>query len=104
MSSMVDLWKWQKRIGYWCKQTFPDNTPQTIEAHFQEETQELRRALFSCSTEAVGEEIADCIILLLSLADELEINASEHVAKKFSEVVKQKWELDPEKGYHKRVK
>lgn len=112
MSSMVDLWKWQQRIGYWAKQTFPDQTPEMIESHFEEEAHELSKAVLAYvvqganpSTESdVGEEIADCIILLLALADELEINASEHVAKKFAEVIKQKWALDPSKGHHKRVK
>jgi NTP pyrophosphatase (non-canonical NTP hydrolase) len=111
MSSMVDLWKWQKRIGYWCEQVFPEQTPESIEAHFQEEAQELSRAVLALcaygsnpsTLSAVGEEIADCIILLIALAYRLGINASAELAKKMATNFKRKWEYSPKHGYHKKV-
>lgn len=107
MSSMVDLWRIQKSIGYWCSKTFPDQNEQTIEAHFQEEANELHHAVFGLQIgqeRAVGKEIADCIILLLALAEHLGIKASEEVRNKMTENYRAAFEYDPNRGYHKRVK
>jgi len=109
MSSMVDLRTVQKQIGSWCGTVFPDQTHQDIEAHFQEEAQELHMAVFMpfddepAEQAEVGEEIADCIILLLALAEHLGIVASEEVKKKMARNVRSDFALDPSKGYHKRV-
>src|SRR5687767_5440483 len=110
MSSMVDLWKLQKQIGHWCGKTFPDQNEQTIDAHFQEEAQELHLAVFThhgsreSAREKIGEEIADCIILLLALAENAGIVASEEVRKKMNENYRRKFEMDNVRGYHKRVR
>jgi len=109
MSSMLDLWRLQKQIGYWCGKVFPDQNHQTIEAHFQEEVQELHMAVFMPFDDEptvqaeVGEEIADCIILLLALAENLGIVASQEVNKKMTKNFRSDFALDPSKGYHKKV-
>jgi NTP pyrophosphatase (non-canonical NTP hydrolase) len=112
MSSMIDMWKMQTGIGWWCKKTFPDQDVGSISLHFSEEVIELQDSVIEymrsganpSTQSAVGEEIADCIILLLALADNLEINAAEHVRKKMQQNYRSKWEYDPALGYHKKVK
>jgi NTP pyrophosphatase (non-canonical NTP hydrolase) len=104
------MWLMQKSIGHWCRKKFPDQDEQMIMAHMGEEQEELHDAVFAPfrpqeqMQKEVGEEIADNIILLLTLAEHLGINAVGEVRQKQRKNLKAKWELSPEHGYHKRVK
>lgn len=93
----------QAVIGLWSRRTFPDNTPRGITNHFQEEAEELVKAVKSEPIQKVGEEIADVLMLTLVLADKLGIDAYAEVERKFAEIKDARFVMGPN-GYHKRVK
>lgn len=107
-----DLWWLQRSVGMWCKKQFPDQDAGAIALHFSEEAIELQAAVIAymrhgpnpSTQSAIGEEIADCIILLLTLADHVGVVSSREVRKKMRENYKAKFALDESVGYHKRVK
>lgn len=82
----MQLKQWQKRIGTWAKAEFPDHTSQSIAAHTLREAIELAEATgmgiveimdqvswqlnqYGNKRHDVGEERADCMILLLTMAE-----------------------------------
>lgn len=73
MSDLDDL---QFAVGTWATTTFPRATPTSIVAHLKRECDELARAIAQDerSPAAVAEEAADCLLLLLHLADTLDFS------------------------------
>lgn len=89
----------QKELGDWCDQTFPNSTPATILRHFKDEAKELLDA-----TDAeTDQEIADCIMLLLHLAHKRGISARDAIRDKFEICKRRKWGPPDEHGVVRHV-
>lgn len=108
----------QRELGEWARATFPHGTSESILAHLKEEIGELEAAIQPARSprgyrtrrasseryDAIGEEIADCIILLLHLAHRHGIIAEAEVRKKFERNKRRTWESDDNgRGYRKHV-
>ena len=97
-------------IQNWARETFPHQTRESVLAHLEEELTELRAALERRTQKgnaethgAVGDEIADCIILLVALAEVEGLDAYACVEVKHRVNTSRTFAFDPDKGYHKRT-
>jgi NTP pyrophosphatase (non-canonical NTP hydrolase) len=96
----------QEEVGRWGRKTFPLATPHTIISHFREESTELidrvdREALASYGPSEildVAEEAADCVLLLMHLADQVGFSLSEAVVAKHETNRRRRWETAPTDG------
>ena len=103
----MDLTTLQQKIGEWAEATFPHHTDQSIGDHLQEEVAELRAALFEHRngeplggerSRDVGEELADCLILLLTMAWRHNVYLLPIVAAKHSINQRRRWAPPDETG------
>jgi NTP pyrophosphatase (non-canonical NTP hydrolase) len=93
----------QQEIGSWARETFPDQTDLRVVAHLNEEVQELLQAIASDDKPQVCQEIADCLILLLCLADRQGVSAASWVEGKMNVNRQRRWTFDPAYGYDKKI-
>lgn len=104
--------EFQREIGLWGEATFPDSTPKTIMAHLREEVFELGFEVqdwmdrpgppSDFGRERIGEELADCYLLLLHLAHRVGIDLDMAAAEKFDTNKTRTWH-DDGRGYAKHV-
>lgn len=104
--------EFQREIGLWGEATFPDSTPKTIMAHLREEVAELDHEVRNWKDYAgparyfqqvaIGEELADCYLLLLHLAHRIGIDLDMAAAEKFDTNQQRTWH-DDGRGYAKHV-
>lgn len=57
------------RIAAWQRETFPQGTAQSCMAHLARECEELAHALGNGLSDEAAEESADCLLLLVGIAD-----------------------------------
>lgn len=95
----------QHVVGTWADATFPDQTDSRIMDHLGEEVRELYDAIDATFAEpdAVGDGLADCLILLLCLAHRHGISAADAVGEKHARNERRVWRFDPERGYDTHV-
>jgi hypothetical protein len=106
--SMTNL---QSEIGRWADETFPDNTPERIAAHLRDEvTCDLNAAMYeythgdrTAGLYAVRNEIADIMLLAMSLAHTLGFDVYEAAVVKHGVNRTREWAYDPEVGYDRHV-
>lgn len=102
----------QRLVGEWGERTFPDSTLLSIMAHLREEVSELDFEVRDWTgrpgpaTEfgriRIGEEIADCYLLMLHLAHRVGIDLGMAAAEKFAKNQHRTWH-DDGRGYAKHV-
>ena len=108
---MNSLHEFQREVGGWADQTFPDSTPYSIICHLQEEAHELRFVIDTAlrNYDTVDEsglqgEAADCLLLLLHLAHKRGFDLLRVARQKHDLNSGRTWETDAgEKGYWKHV-
>lgn len=93
----------QQAVGEWAERTFPGQTDARVLAHLREEVAELEDALERADPEEIADGLADCHILLLTLAHRHGVPLGEAVATKHALNMVRQWQYDPEKGYDKHV-
>lgn len=69
----------------WCAETFPGESMQSIFGHFVEEVHEL------AADPSDADELADCLLLLISLAEVVRLNPVACMARKLAINKKRKW-------------
>ncbi len=90
----LELNRFQWQVGCWAEATFPDSTPQSIMAHLWDKVRELDQ-IRERTDSLLGEEIADCVLLLIHLAYKKRISLSEVLLKKHEKNKRRKWETEP---------
>ena len=66
----------QDKIAEWSGKTFPDGTAITRFTHLKQEIKKLGEALYEDSSNLdIADEIADCMILLIGIAEDCDIDA-----------------------------
>lgn len=98
----------QQEIGAWADKTFPDQTDHRVMAHLREEFEELAGCVAASAVGPVliddlAVEIADCMILLLCLADRLNVSTDLAIREKMRINRERTWAFDPAYGYDKKV-
>lgn len=63
---MFNLTNFQKRVGAWAAETFPNGTDEGTLEHLRREVEEM---IAAAGTEAEGEEAGDVLILLCNYAE-----------------------------------
>ena len=103
-----DLEGFQQLLAQWTSKTFPDSIPEKTLSHLMDEVNhELYFAVYSFintggheqSKNALAGEIADVILLSLSLATLAKINIKEAVRYKYLRNLNRTWTYNPSKGY-----
>lgn len=94
----------QDRIGRWQRETFPESTSMSKIEHIELELNELKNELKFGTHQGKANELADCIILLLGIADLEQIDVKKSVEDKFEEIQKRTWSQPSETGvyFHKK--
>lgn len=97
-----EMRKFQKEVGEWGVETFPNADNESITNHLSDEVEELDLAAYP-DLDGVRvdwpEEAADCFMLLLHLAHRNGFDLLDEARKKF-EVNKQRtWNTDSGNGY-----
>ncbi len=92
----------QKIVNEWQKVTFPKSTPSSVLKHLKKEVREL--ALAVKSGRGVGEESADCILLLMSLCGKHGVSLYDEVERKFAVNQKRKWGKPNRQGFQEHVR
>lgn len=78
--------QFQEEVSTWAAETFPHQTPQSKIAHLRKEIEELAEAPDD------GEEMADCFILLLNLAEMAGVNLMAEAQRKMGINRNRKWD------------
>lgn len=91
----------QKEIGIWAVDTFPYSTTRSRAEHLKKEAQEV---LDAAGTDKLGEELADCFLLLAGLAHKNRISLVEEVRKKFEINRRRVWGKPDEKGVIEHIR
>lgn len=104
--------QFQREVGEWGVATFPQSTLASIMAHLREEVAELDHEVrgwknFSgpgryFQQVAIGEELADCYLLMLHMAHRVGIDLDMAAAEKFDTNRQRTWH-DDGRGYAKHV-
>ena len=98
----------QKMVTDWSERTFPTSTPESIYKHLKKEVRELGLALKDpCKARRkrnMGEESADCILLLMHLNRKLGNSVYAEVEKKFGINTKRKWGKPNKDGFQEHVR
>lgn len=96
MSDRNDLDRVQHRVGEWAARTFPRATNDSITSHVIEEAEELATAAHvdDDGIGEIGEEAADCLLLLLHLAHRNGFSLCDAMAAKHAVNVVRTWETD----------
>lgn len=89
---MNELITFQREVSEWAQATFPHQTPASKIAHLQDEVRELAE----CPSD--GEEMADCFILLLSLAEMHGCDLLQEARAKMTKNRARKWGKADERG------
>lgn len=99
--SMADA---SKAINDWANRTFPGRGPKSsINKLGMEELPELLIHLKEHGPEGIGEEWADCLILLLDLARIWKIDPATAIRNKMEINMRRHWKQDPETGFYNHV-
>lgn len=90
----MDLAEFQREVGEWGRETFPNSTPETIAAHLKKEAKELKEAIDLRNGDEiwpVTEELADVFLLLLHLSHRYGLDLIEEGQKKFAVCKTRRW-------------
>lgn len=102
--AIPDMTALQNHIGSWARKTFPDQTDDRVVRHLGEEVREIHAAIHDNGDEdKIRENVADCLILLLCLAERQGFSAYGAVIEKMAVNRQREWRYDPELGYDKHV-
>lgn len=86
MADGTSLEKLQFQVGQWASSTFSKATNETIIAHLKREIEELDIATIHAKTNTgltgIGEEAADCVLLILHLCERNRIDLAYHIKRK----------------------
>lgn len=99
---IMEISKLQKDIAEWSEKAFGDGVPGRrtwrfpgMFAHLKREIDELDAIIFETKlngpTQSIIEEIADCAMLLMDMADQLDADLLTEMAKKLEVNKKRKW-------------
>lgn len=90
--------EFQSEVSKWAYQTFPHQTPHSKMAHLRKEIDEL------AENTSDGEEMADCFILLLNLAEMAGVDLMTEARRKMEINRKRKWGAPDADGVCHHVK
>lgn len=91
---MTDMDTMQRMIGEWADATFPKQTDRSVFQHLREEVAELDMDLRRGGPELIGEELADCAILLMNLAHLVGVSLADEIGAKHATNAGRTWKLD----------
>lgn len=95
----------QREVGAWAQQTFPQSTRESVLAHLYDELQELMAA--DQGEQAEGhteiEEAADCYLLLLHYAHKCRFDLEESAMLKHLRNTRRQWGVPDERGVVRHV-
>jgi NTP pyrophosphatase (non-canonical NTP hydrolase) len=95
----------QKRIGKWQQKTFPSSNELSKIKHLKCEVKELEKAIQEKQNKKdIAHELADCIFLLIGIADLQQINLTKAIKEKFYINKQRKWGKPTKDGvyFHKQ--
>ncbi len=90
--------EFQKAVSKWASETFPHQTPHSKMTHLRKEIDEL------AEDTSDGEEMADCFILLLNLAEMAGVDLMAEARRKMEINRKRKWGAPDADGVCHHVK
>ena len=93
--------KLQKQISEWQNKTFGDSKdrPVAILTHLKREIEELEMSvLTNINKKETSTELADCVILLVGLAEAFNVDLATAVAKKMKVNRKRRWKKPDQQG------
>ena len=94
----------QIAIHEWANKTFPGRAPKaSLNKLVMEEIPELLTHLKEHGVEGIGEELADCFILLLDLAEIWGVNLPKAIQRKMLKNVGRGWVKDADTGFYNHV-
>lgn len=97
----------QGDVGAWIDATFPHGSAATAYAHLCDEVRELGEAVHSVegggAVEHTAEELADCCLLLLSIAHHLGIDLEAEAARKLAVNREREWGAPDHRGVARHV-
>lgn len=96
---IVDL---TREVVEWIDGVAPGRQPRDTVVKLVGEASELLDAVINKGDDAIAEEIADCVICLLDLADSRKIDVAQAVSVKMEVNRKRKWKM--EDGVLRRVR
>lgn len=92
------------QVAVWSRETFPNQTARRVHGHLIEEVGELMDAIAENDDGEIADNIADCLILLTSLADLYRIPLTRAVTDKMAINMARTWAYDPDRGYDHHIK
>lgn len=101
MSKTLD--EYQAEIGAWGNETFPKSTPDTVLAHFEEESEEfieIAPMMPDHPRDDEAEEAADVFLLLLHFAHKKGFSLLEVTERKMVKNRARIWSTEPEPAGH----
>jgi len=110
---MTDLDDFQRRVAEWGNRTFPDSTVDGKRCHLLKEIFELDDELHKRADDdtrlgidpaRVGEEAADCLMLLLHICAEQGVSLAAAAEAKFAIVQTRRWGEPDEHGVVEHVR
>lgn len=100
---MKTLQALQNEVGTWGEQTFPNSTPDTVLAHFEEEVREfveIAPLMPDCPQFDEAEEAADVFLLLLHFAHKKGFSLYQVAERKMAINRARTWKTDAEPAGH----
>lgn len=95
--SMYDVAKY---VNEWARRTFPGRKPKaSLTKLTMEEIPELLIHLKEKGTDGIGDELADCFILLLDLAYTWDVNLAKAISRKMLVNERRMWTKDEDLGH-----
>jgi NTP pyrophosphatase (non-canonical NTP hydrolase) len=92
----------QKEITDWAERQFPNATLEGIWKHFLREVNELETA--KVAEQGEGNEIADCMMLLMHYAHWRGLSVFDEIAKKFDKNKKRTWGKPDHEGVVEHIR
>lgn len=100
----TDIGDLQKFIHRWANATFPGRQPDSsLFKLAMEELPELLQHKKRCGTDGIGDELADCFILLLDLATIWDVDIALAIRRKMRVNMNRTWVEDKSTGFYNHV-
>lgn len=108
MRQLSNLDLLQMTVTNWSEKTFPASTSKSIYKHLRKEVDELGLALKARNRKRrkrwTGEEVADCILLLMHLSRKQRIMVHREINRKFEINQKRTWGKPNKDGFQEHVR
>lgn len=101
---MLGISEFQKYVGFWGMRTFPRENATSRAEHLAREVEELKEAISKRGILDIGEEAADCFILLLGIAHMYQFDLFGQATKKMITNELRRWGEPDELGVIEHIR